>query len=41
MQCLKILTFDITTSILLKVRVHGNVELQEMDKGARKGCASF
>jgi hypothetical protein len=41
MQRLKILTFDITPSILLKVRVCGNAELQEMDKGTRKGCVTF
>ncbi len=41
MQRLKILTFDITASILLKVGVRGNADLQEMDKGTRKGCASF
>jgi hypothetical protein len=41
MPRLKILTFDITASILLKRRVRGNAELQEIDKGTRNGCASF
>jgi hypothetical protein len=41
MQCLKILTFDITASILLKRKECGIAELQEMDKGTLKGIASF
>jgi hypothetical protein len=41
MQHLKISTFDITASILLKKRQCVIAELQEMDKGTPKGISSF
>jgi hypothetical protein len=41
MQRLKISTFDITASILLKRRQCGIAELQEMDKGTPKGIVPF
>ncbi len=40
-QRLKILTFDVIASILLKRRERRIAELREMDKGTPKGIASF